>query len=459
MAFECAECGYGSMKWLGRCPSCSQWDTFVEDSGPDCIPDPESDLVNSGAEELSRVTPGQLERVKTGFPGMDRLLGGGAVGGEIVLLGGPPGIGKSTLFLQMAGLMSSKGKRVLYVSGEENPSQIRIHADRIKVSGENITVFSSGNIKDIRQISGDIRPDVIFVDSIQAVADTDGGGAPGTVKQVKKSGQAMTALAKNSGSVVFLSGQITKQGDIAGPKLLEHMVDAVIYMEPREGDERVLTAAKNRFGPCGEFLVLAMGESGLADSGGHLFPEDLRNTPAAGRAYCCIRAGRSLTSAEIQTLATPSYFEYPVRRTSGFSRERLMMLSAIVVKHLGVKLANTDIYLNVSGPARAGERSSDLAAVASLYSGCRELPIPGDTVFAGEVGLGGEMRPLRDAGERRSFAEINGFRKILLPAGSPGAGEKEGVECIYLENIKQLDAVLHGNMRSVKRLSKGKEQE
>ena len=266
MSFECVECGYATMKWLGKCPACSEWNTFIEVKEEEEEPVSKGvNVLNLAASPLSEVSASETERISTGFPGFDRLLGGGVVPGAIILLGGAPGVGKSTLFLQLAGALSNLGKKVLYVSGEENSSQIKIHANRLGVKGDNISVLASGNISSIRKEAVEFEPEIIFIDSIQAVADPAGGGAPGTVKQVKMSGQAITTLAKTSWAPVFLSGQISKQGDIPGPKLLEHMVDAVLYMEALEGKERVVSAEKNRFGSCGDFLLMSLEESGLKE--------------------------------------------------------------------------------------------------------------------------------------------------------------------------------------------------
>jgi len=441
VSFECAECGRVSMKWLGKCPSCGEWDTYTESGEFGQEPSSSEGLLDAGAETLSRVKVSSRERIKTGIPGLDRLLGGGVVPGEVILLGGPPGVGKSTLFLQIAGKMASSGKKVLYVSGEESPSQIKIHADRLKINGENITVLGSGNLENLRILAGKLSPEAVFVDSVQAVADPSGGGAPGTVKQVKLSGQKITALAKNSSSVFFLSGQITKQGDMAGPKLLEHMVDAVLYIEPGDGNERVVSAVKNRFGSCGDFLLLSLGSRGLTEAENPGADAGMRNRVIPGRAYCCVKSGKRVVTAEIQALLSPSYFEYPLRRTSGFSRERLLMLSAVAEKYLGAKASGMDIYMNVSGVTRLQERSADLAAVTALYSGISGIAVPGNMVFMGELGLGGEVRRLRDAAERYAFASRNGFKSVVIP-GSSGKIKRQQAEIIFIDQLSRIKEII-----------------
>lgn len=439
MSFECAECGYETMKWLGKCPACSEWNTFVELSEEEVDENaPRADIINLSARTLSEVDIAETARFSTGFSGLDRILGGGAVPGAILLLGGAPGVGKSTLFLQLAGKISGTGKSVLYVSGEESSSQIKIHANRLNIKGDNIKVLSSGSILNIRKEAEAKQPDVIFIDSVQAVADPSGSGAPGTVKQVKMSGQALTVLAKNTGATVFLSGQITKQGDIAGPKLLEHMVDAVLYMEALEGKERVISAEKNRFGSCGDFLLLSMEEKGLLEVE---TPENTlleRGDSITGRAFTSFRGGRRLTTAEIQVLISEGCFEYPLRRTSGYSRERLLMLAAIAGKYLSLRMGALDIYMNVSGVRKMTERSGDLAAIAALYSASRDIPLPGDILFEGEVGLSGDVRPLQDASERYKFALRNGFSRIILSERNTRIRENSSTKCIYIGKLKEL---------------------
>ena len=296
-------------------------------------------------------------------------------------------------------------------------------------------------MESIKSETAKVKPEIIFVDSIQAVADPSGGGAPGTVRQVKKSGQAMTALAKNTGAAVFLSGQITKQGDIAGPKLLEHMVDAVVYMEPSEGKERILSAVKNRFGSCGDFLLMSLEERGLEEVETPEKAVGERREEAPGRAFCSMRAGRRLSLAEIQALISPGCFEYPLRRTSGYPRERFLMLAAIAGKYLSLKVGAADIYLNVSGVRSMSERSGDLAAIAALYSAGRGLAMPGNILFEGEVGLNGEVRPLSDIGERYKFALRNGFNRFVISSRNQRVKEEKTTGCIYIKDIRQLREV------------------
>ncbi len=430
--FECAECGYVSVKWMGRCPSCRQWDCLVEASSYDISEEGGESYISSPAIKLSEVSAESGSRISSGLKGFDRLFGGGFVRGETLLLGGPPGVGKSTLFLQLAGALSKKGKKILYISGEENPAQIKLHSERLSVKGENIRLLANSDLgaaeKEIRKKS----PDVIFTDSIQAVALPSETGSPGTIKQVKKSTARLVSIAKNSGALLFISGQITKQGSIAGPKLLEHMVDAVAYIDAIDSELRILNIVKNRFGPCGDFLLYRMGSEGLGEE------EDLsaaRSGPSpAGEVITCIKSGSRYQTARIQALVSESYFEYPLRRTSGFSRQRLLMLSAIASRHMKLKLAASDIYLNVGGGINISARSADLAVLAALYSNIKGIPPPEKSIFIGETGLAGEVCGVSDMERRLNFAERNGFKIAVVPR-KEGMQRQGGLKVISLKDV------------------------
>jgi len=441
MPFECIECGYVSAKWLGRCPSCREWDTFenTEKYGKKGKALSQKGLIRSEPKKLTEIKSTETGRQKCGISGLDRLLGGGVVRGEVILVGGAPGIGKSTLFLQIASNISAAGKNVLYISGEESPAQIKIHAERLRVEGGNITVVSSGDLMEAETAVNEISPDAIFIDSIQAVADPESSGSPGTLNQVKRCGQILTSWAKSSMAPVFISGQITKQGNIAGPKVLEHMVDAVLYMDGIEAGQRIVSAAKNRFGSCGDFVLFNLTDSGLEEAL-DIVSKTEENT-VIGQSGSCLRTGARFVPFELQSLVSNSYFEFPLRRTSGYSRERLLMLTAICVKHLGLKLGNMDVYLNVSGPNRVNERASDLAVVAAVLSSCRNTGISNKTVFFGEVGLNGEVRPLKDLKLRLDFAARNNFKEAVIPAKEKEISVK-GLKLQRINHVKELEKVL-----------------
>jgi DNA repair protein RadA/Sms len=440
MPYECTECGYSNSKWLGRCSQCNEWDSFVEVPDSNDAALQRHSYMDAGVEELSSLQSARLARLTSGYPGLDRLLGGGIVPGEVILLGGPPGVGKSTLFLQLADRLSSAGNSVLFVSGEVNPSQLKLHAERLGVAGQGITVMGSGNIEQINSVIEKESPGIVFVDSIQSVADPAHSSAPGTIKQVKLSGQKLTAAAKNHEIVVVISAQVTKHGDIAGPKLVEHMVDAVMHMDYVQSDARIVSISKNRFGSCGDFIIYSLDQKGL-----HEVDSAQENILGAEKAHTgqvsgCVKSGERFVAAEIQALTSQSYFEYPLRRTSGFPRERLLMLSAIAAKHLQLKLSSCDLYLNVSGGNKITERENDLGVVASIYSSMESKTVSNRILFVGEVGLNGEVRPHRDTGLRLKFAARCGFTGAVISSyGSPP--ECEGLKIKCIGSISQLKDV------------------
>jgi DNA repair protein RadA/Sms len=451
MSFECVECGYPAVKWLGRCPACQEWDTFVEvekfETGKGSKTGGKvkvKDIIKTGVQNLSDIESCLDKRTEIGLEGLDRLLGGGIVEGQVLLFGGPPGVGKSTMFLQIADRLGKAGKKVLYISGEENPGQIKVHAERLGIRGGHISVVGTGDLSNLNSMVEELEPDIVFVDSVQAVVDSETSGLPGSLKQVKQTGQILTAVAKNTGVPIFASGQITKQGDIAGPKVLEHMVDAVFYMDYLEGDKRILNAAKNRFGSCGDFVIYVINEKGLGEIDEFADSVSRKDKRTVGQIGSCIRVGKRLMFTEFQVLASNSYFEYPLRRTSGFSRERLLMLTAIAEKYLNLKLGTLDIYLNVIGGHKVLERTSDLAVIGALYSGLKNIPVSNSFMFFGEVSLNGDVRPLQDVKERVNFAARNNFKKVICSAGEKNiidAGTE--TEVVYIRNIKELNNIIN----------------
>ncbi|MGM0568034.1 MAG: ATPase domain-containing protein [Elusimicrobiota bacterium] len=439
--FECVECGYDSVKWLGRCPACGSWDSIVERasfSAADKSGDSE-ELMSCEPVALKDISSEGLEKISSGLRGFDLLLGGGFVAGEVVLLGGPPGVGKSTLFLQVAGSFSKKGKKVLYISGEENPAQIKTHALRLGIEEANISVLSSSKLDAAEDEIKKNSPDIIVVDSIQAVAVSGESTAAGSVKQVKKSTAKLVSIAKNNRCVVFISGQITKQGSIAGPKILEHMVDAVAYMDVIDSDVRIVSTAKNRFGPCGDFLILKLTSSGLREQ--VQSPASKAAESMAGQAFVCVKTGARYQYTHIQALVNKSYFEYPLRRTSGFSRQRLLMLSAIASKHMKLNLGTSDIYLNAGGGLKIAERSADIGVLAALYSNIKDLAPPPATVFIGEAGLAGEVSGVNDIERRLKFAAGNSFEKAVVSFKNSKV-RVPGIKLFPLKKVSELKDII-----------------
>ncbi|MDA3793402.1 MAG: AAA family ATPase [Elusimicrobia bacterium] len=441
MAFECVECGYESTKWMGRCPRCDSWDSIVESSKYETKDNAvcQTTVATTELKKLSEIKINTEDRIKSGIAGFDRIIGGGLVNQEILLLAGPPGVGKSTLFLQLAQNYSEAGSKVIFVSGEESPSQIKVHAGRLGIGGRGITVIGSGDLGEIKKIVEKEKPDILFVDSIQAVAAPGVTSAPGTLKQVAESGRQLTSVAKNSNTRVIVSGQITKQGSIAGPKVLEHMVDAVIYIDSVEYDTRMITAVKNRFGACGDFALFNLTAKGLKEAG------ELSGMKAegsiTGQVASCVSVGPRLLGVHLQALVSENYFEYPLRRTSGYPRNRLLMLTAIAQKYLGIKPGKFDIYLNVTGHKTVKERSSDLGVITALYSGFKDNPVKGTDMFLGEIGLNGKVLPLKDIRTRIKFAARNNFKRIVF--ASPGIKIKDpGIELKIIDSVKEIRSII-----------------
>ncbi len=442
--FECVECGYQAAKWMGKCPRCGEWDTVVEKKKftLDKKKCGGETTLDAGLSKLKDISPSIEDRLSTDAAGFDRMLGGGLVKKEVVLLGGPPGVGKSTLFLQLAESLSEKSNKVLFVSGEESPEQVKVHSRRLKINGDNITVAGTGNLDKVEKIVEDISPDVVFVDSIQALKDSSSSGTAGSVKQVKICGNRLTTLAKNNDLRVIISGQITKQGNIAGPKLLEHMVDAVMYMDSMEGSKRIITGAKNRFGSCGDFVIYSLEQDGLKEIGD--MPSDGIDEKITGQARTCILTGPRLVTCEIQALVTDSYFEYPLRRTSGYYRKRLLMLTAIFQKNIKNKLGGMDIYINVSGGTTVKDRTADLAVIASLYSSLKDRSVSSNTIFLGETDLSGRVRPLDDGRPVLEYARRNNFKRVVM-SGKTGVKReksKKEVDLIFLDRVKNIGKVI-----------------
>ncbi|MGM0441040.1 MAG: ATPase domain-containing protein [Elusimicrobiota bacterium] len=440
-SFECVECGYQATKWLGQCPRCDAWESIVETKKftKKEAKKGKSSTLDAGISKLKDISPQTKNRLPTDSAGFDRMLGGGLVEKEVVLLGGPPGVGKSTLFLQLADKIASSEYRVLFVSGEESPEQVKVHSRRLKIKGDNITVAGTGDLEQVEKIVDELKPDVLFIDSIQALKDPGQSSAAGSVKQVKLCGNRLTSLAKNKGVRILMSGQITKQGNIAGPKLLEHMVDAVMYMDSMEGSRRIITGAKNRFGSCGDFVIYSLGKEGLKETGTKI-ADDLKEN-ITGQAKTCVLKGPRVVTCEIQALVTDSYFEYPLRRTSGYFRKRLLMLTAIFQKNIKNKLGGMDIYVNVSGGTTVRERTADLAVLAALYSSLADRPVAGDTIFIGETDLSGRVRPVNDIKPVLEYAKRNNFSRVVL-SGKNRKVSDSNLKLVFLDTVDNISDVV-----------------
>jgi DNA repair protein RadA/Sms len=429
-SFVCQSCGAVTARWVGRCESCGEWNTIVEeivDSGVGA--GPKSAVAGSRPAQLVPLS-GETEsaaRIETGLAELDRVTGGGFVMGSAVLVGGDPGIGKSTLLLQAAAALADKGKRVIYVSGEEAVAQVRLRAQRLGLGDRDVSLASETNVEIIlATLQQGPAPHLVIIDSIQTLWTDRVESAPGTVTQVRTSAQALTRFAKKSGAAVVLVGHVTKDGQIAGPRVVEHMVDAVLYFE---GDAshtfRILRGVKNRYGATDEIGVFEMTTLGLQEvaNPSALFL-DQRDEGSAGSAVFAGMEGTRPVLCEIQALVAPSPLGTPRRAVVGWDSSRLSMVLAVLESRCGVRIGANDIYLNVAGGLKINEPAADLAVAAALISSLTGSPLPADAVYFGEISLAGGVRPVVHAGLRLREAQKLGFQSAVT--GRLGAGDKAG---------------------------------
>jgi len=416
MPYLCRECGYQSPKWLGRCPGCGRWETFEEASGPALAG---SRGGGNPPRPVSEVPALSGERLATGMPEVDRVLGG-LLPGTVVLFGGEPGVGKSTLLLQLASRLASRNGKVLYVSGEEAVSQVKLRADRLSVSEASLYLQSEQELLAIVRAVEAVGPAVLVVDSLQTVLARPDGGEIGSLVQVREAAAHLARLAKGLGMVTFLVSHITKGGEFAGPKTVEHLVDAAVQLEGvREGDLRLLRCLKNRFGSTAEVAVLQMGPTGLTEvSNPSLFFVSQDRVPKPGAAVVPVLEGSRTLLVEIQALVAPgSGYGPPQRRTAGLDLNRTSVLLAVIEKYLGVHVRAMDVYLAVAGGLDVREPAADLGVCAAILGSMRGRAIPSDTVVLGEVGLSGEIRPVRKGPERLQEVAKLGFSRAVVPKG------------------------------------------
>ncbi len=443
--FECQKCAAHAPKWLGRCPECGAWGSLVETRAPagGSGTGPFRGLASGGrAVPLADVQGGSEMRWPSGIPELDRVLGGGIVAGAAVLVGGDPGIGKSTLLLQMLRELAGSGRTVLYVSGEESSRQIRMRADRLGGPPPGLLVLAETDLAPILDALDRVRPDVAVVDSIQTVYSAEIGSAPGTVSQVREASGRLVVHAKSRGMPVFLVGHVTKEGALAGPRLLEHMVDTVLYFEGDRGHPyRILRSVKNRFGSTNEVGVFEMADQGLIGvaNPSALFLSERPAGSAGSAVVPCLEGTRTLL-VEVQALVSPATFAAPQRTTSGVDRNRIQILAALLERRLGMPLSTHDIFVNVAGGMRVAEPAADLGVVAALISAFRDRPLPPDAVFFGEVGLAGEVRSVSRAGARLTEARELGFARAYVPASTEQA--LRGTGRLEVVGVKSLAALL-----------------
>lgn len=414
--FACQECGYLSVRWLGKCPSCGAWNSFYEELTHQKV----SFNENQKPHLISEIKSSDSIRVSTTIGELDRTLGGGLVEGAVVLLSGEPGIGKSTLVLLVAAGLSNHGKKVLYVSAEESLQQIKMRAERLGIkNSEGLFFLPENELKAIGNVLESIIPDTLIIDSIQMIYDSEFEYPFGSVFQVRRVAQFLIEWAKKGNHSVFLIGHITKEGSIAGPKILEHLVDVVLYFE---GDKlsnlRILRSMKNRFGSTDEIGVFRMDVSGLIEipDSSHLFINNILATHP-GLVFFPTQEGRRTILVEIQSLVTTSYLGIPRRTFTGLDYNRVNLILAVLEKKLNMNLANKDVYFNVSGGLKITEPAADLAIAVATISSCRDIPSPSETVFIGEIALTGEIRPVQHITSRIKEAARLGFKQAFVPIG------------------------------------------
>ena len=441
--FRCTECGADQPKWGGRCDSCGAWNSLVEEavgrlSGSAVRGAP----TGQPPIRLTDLKQSAIARWKTGLAEFDFVLGGGIVPGSVTLVGGEPGIGKSTLLMQCAARLESQGVSTLYVSGEESPDQLRLRADRLEEDAGNIHVLGETRLEAILHHATQLRSSVVLVDSVQTTYTEELEGAPGNVGQVRECAARLMRFAKESGGgpAVLLVGHVTKGGGIAGPKTLEHIVDTVLYFEGETTlDHRILRAVKNRFGSVDEIGVFRMTGTGLepvANPAAAFLAG--RTTGASGSAVTALMEGTRPMLVEIQALASKAGFGTPQRVATGLDHRRLALLLAVLERRGGLPFGSLDVFVNVTGGVRLVEPSTDLAVLAALVSTVHDRPVPADALFLGEVGLGGEIGPVAGVERRLAEAARQGFRRAFLSARSRGGGTSAELELIGLEGIGEL---------------------
>ena len=464
-AFFCQECGFESAKWTGQCPSCKAWNSMVEEpvritaggrgtGSPKGLSSSRSPRFMLGADSrvarpvsLSSVKEAEEARFSTGFGELDRVLGGGAVAGSLVLVGGDPGIGKSTILLQTCCNMARGGLSVLYISGEESLRQIKLRASRVGGAPETLRFLCETNLETITDIIVHEKPQVVVIDSIQTMYSEEVASAPGSVSQVRETTAVLLRLAKETGITFFIVGHVTKEGTVAGPRVLEHMVDTVLYFEgDRYASYRILRGVKNRFGSTNEIGVFEMRREGLQEV---LNPSEYmlsgRPLGASGSVVTCSMEGTRPMLTEVQALVVRTNFGYPRRQSTGTDSNRVSVLMAVLEKRMGIPLSEYDAYINLAGGIRQTEPALDLGIILAILSSFHNRAVPDDLIVFGEVGLSGEVRAVSMAENRVQEAAKLGFHTCILPASSTrGMKVPEGMRLVPIRGIGQLADFLSG---------------
>lgn len=421
IVYFCTECGAESLKWQGRCPACGAWNTMTEHiEKPAAAGRVNKAFMPGSPKKLSEVAFEGRSRFSTGLGELDRVLGGGAVTGSLVLIGGAPGIGKSTLLLQICNSLCT-GRKVLYVSGEESEQQIKMRAERIGVNADGLYLLAETRLSDITDAAEELKPDILIVDSIQTLYNENNESIPGSVSQVKDCTMTMMQLSKSQGITVFVVGHINKDGAIAGPKVLEHMVDSVLYFEGDANTSyRILRAAKNRFGSTNEIGVFEMGERGLMEvPNPSQMLLDGKPAGASGTCVACVMEGTRPVLAEVQALVAKTFANVPRRTADGFNFNRAALLLAVAEKKAGMKLSAMDAYINVIGGLQIDEPGADLPVVLAIASSYLDKPLPDGLAAIGELGLTGEIRSVSHINQRLAEVSRLGFSACIIPKSPP----------------------------------------
>ena len=443
--YVCSECGYETPRWLGKCPDCGSWNTLLEQEAVPAAKPEEKKLrrapgSDAEAAKVSEIPDETMARRSSGIGELDRVLGGGVVDGSMVLVGGDPGIGKSTLLTQLCANMSREGACVLYVSGEESARQVKLRTRRLGCADADFYVLSENDMNTVEKRMQQLSPAIMVVDSIQTMYKPDMASAPGSVSQVRECAAQLMRLAKVSGCSVFLVGHVTKEGSIAGPRILEHMVDAVLYFEgDRQHQYRLLRAVKNRFGSVNELGMFEMSERGMIEvenASEALLSE--RAHDASGAVVMCAMEGSRPLLTDVQALVATTVFGNPRRMASGVDQGRLALLLAVLEKRVGLHLYDQDVYINIAGGMSLTEPAADLALCAAVASSQRNLPIGGDWAVMGEVGLAGEVRAISQAERRIAECSRLGFTSVIVPKYSlRGIRVPDSMRVIGVETVTQ----------------------
>ncbi|EGT3979071.1 DNA repair protein RadA [Clostridioides difficile] len=447
--YVCQSCGYETAKWLGKCPECTKWNTFVEEIDQKSTKKEVFIIDKSSSKPVSinSIESKEEERFTTDINELDRVLGGGIVKGSLVLVGGDPGIGKSTLLIQVSSNVANLGKTVLYITGEESESQIKMRAKRLGINSENLYIFAENNLSIIESYLESVNPELIILDSIQTVFSPEISSAPGTVSQIKEGTSKFMKISKKMGISTFIVGHVTKEGSLAGPKLLEHMVDTVLYFEgERYNTYRLVRAVKNRFGSTNELGVFEMRDLGLVelDNPSKILISE-KPKDVAGSVIISTVEGTRPMLLELQALVSPTSFGIPKRTSTGVDYSRVGMLLAVLEKRVGLQIQNQDVYINIVGGIKINEPSIDLGIAISVASSFRNIPIDEDIAVTGEVGLTGEVRAVSFIEKRIAECKKLGFKKIVVPRSNYDVvKETKGIEIWPVDNLRQAINIVLG---------------